>query len=111
MINVKKLVEDNKLFLSLRGDITEDSRPVFEEILSRNRIQMKNLIVVLSVALLSVSMNVNAQEKPVAKKECSTAEKAACAKDKKACATATTATAEKKSCDTSKKAGCCAKKA
>ena len=34
MINVKKLVEDNKLFLSLRGDITEDSRPVFEEILS-----------------------------------------------------------------------------
>jgi hypothetical protein len=67
---------------------------------------MKNLVIVLSVALLSISMNVNAQEKPVAKKECSAAEKKACAKDKKTCSAT-----EKKSCDKDKKAGCCAKKA
>ena len=48
---------------------------------------MKNLVVVLAIALMSVSMNVNAQEK---KKE--------------------GAKKEMKSCSTEKKAGCCAKK-
>ena len=68
---------------------------------------MKNLVIVLSVAILSISMNVNAQEaKPVAKKECSAAEKKACSKDKKTCTAG-----EKKSCDKDKKGGCCAKKA
>lgn len=85
---------------------------------------MKNLIVVLSIALLSVSMNVNAQEKPVAKKGCCASKVASGNEAKKACATATTAdadtktasattttTTEIKSCDKQKKAGCCAKKA
>jgi hypothetical protein len=51
---------------------------------------MKKLVAVMALALLSVSMNVNAQEKkPKAKKEASTK--------------------EMKSCDKEKKAGCCAK--
>jgi len=52
---------------------------------------MKNIVVVLAVALFSISMNVNAQEKPKeeTKKECSK---------------------DKKSCDKDKKAGCCAAK-
>ncbi len=53
---------------------------------------MKNLVAVLAITLLSVSMNVNAQEKKPkekAKKECSPK--------------------EMKSCDKDKKAGCCAK--
>ena len=55
---------------------------------------MKNLVAVLAVALLSVSMNVNAQEKKPTekpKKECSAK--------------------EMKSCNKEKKAGCCAKMA
>ena len=61
---------------------------------------MKNLVVVLAIALMSVSMYVNAQEK---KKE--GAKKEVAAKDKKECSTK-----EMKSCSTEKKAGCCAKK-
>jgi hypothetical protein len=49
---------------------------------------MKNLIVVLAVALFSAGMNVNAQEtkpKETPKKECSAKEKKACDKSKKSC--------------------------
>ena len=71
---------------------------------------MKNLVAVLAIALLSVSMNVNAQEKTPqekAKKECCSKDKKASAKDKKTCSAE-----EMKSCtDKEKKAGCCAKKA
>lgn len=63
---------------------------------------MKNLIAVLAVTLFSAGMNVNAQETP--KKECSTKDKKACAKDHKTCSAE-----EKKTCDKTKKACCAAK--
>lgn len=59
---------------------------------------MKNIVAILAVALFTVSMNVNAQEKKQAgpakkevttKKECSKDEKKACASgEKKACCAA-----------------------
>lgn len=62
---------------------------------------MKNIVAILAVALFTVSMNVNAQEKKQAgpaKKEATT-KKEACSKE------------EKKACATGEKKSCCAKKA
>ena len=72
---------------------------------------MKNLVVALAVAFLSVSMNVTAQEKakePV-KKECCSKDKKSCSKDDKACHTDKKASATtKKECASKKE---CSKKA
>ncbi|TBX70344.1 hypothetical protein EZL74_03990 [Flavobacterium silvisoli] len=59
---------------------------------------MKKLVSTVALVAFLFSMNVNAQEKPAAKKK----EKA---KTEKTCSAE-----EKKSCSTEKKAGCCAAK-
>jgi hypothetical protein len=58
---------------------------------------MKKLVSTVALVAFLFSMNVNAQEKPVAKK--------AKAKTEKTCSAE-----EKKSCSAEKKAGCCAAK-
>ncbi|CAM3608815.1 hypothetical protein FSS13T_21690 [Flavobacterium saliperosum S13] len=63
---------------------------------------MKNIVAILAVALFTVSMNVNAQEKKTsgpAKKEATTKKEECSKEEKKACSTG-----EKKACCSAKKA-------
>lgn len=77
---------------------------------------MKNLVMILSVALFSISMSAqevtpSASSTGAKAQPTATAKKACCSKDHKDGATGTASAEEKKTCDKNKKGGCCAKKA